>query len=613
MLIALAGAALATTPAVAGELVFEPVPVPQTDGEKATWRATSGATLDGRRFDLSFTPLLETGRAYGAGTLGRILTSEGKPVLDEDGKPLVSHYADFTSLLPVRGDVFAVTHFESLPSALYLSRLVRDRGTGRLATVETRPLNLGFIGGIHNPCAGVVTAWGTHLGGEEYPPDVRAIEAAQKAATPKALSRWVQRAARYHGMETARNGFDGFGSRYRPYRYGYPFEVTVRGWQDVRIVRHHAMGRFSHELAYVMPDRRTVYMTDDGDNGGFFMYLADRPGDLSAGRLWAARLEQTSPPGAADLAGNLSWIDLGHARSPGIAAAIERGTTFSDLFETADMSADGRCPPGFGAVNFIGDGERRAGECLKVKPGRDILASRLETRRFAALKGATTEFTKGEGITYDAARRQLYVSFARIERGMEDNADRARPGDRFDRGGPNHIRAAFNVCGMVAAIDVGRDDEVGSAHVGKRLSSLLAGRPDKSVPGNICALDTVAGPDNVVLIPEHDTLIVAEDSGDGHENDAIWAYDIGRKRLQRIMTMPWGAEASGIYWYPGLDGAGWLTAVVQHPFGDPDGPKPPSADPAHKAARIGLIGPFPAAKAARRDATGRDPPQAGKR
>lgn len=227
-----------------------------------------------------------------------------------------------------------------------------------------------------------------------------------------------------------------------------------------------------------------------------------------------------------------------------------------------------------------------------------------EKATWRATPGATTEFTKGEGITYDPARRRLYVAFARIERGMEDNADRAKPGNRFDRGGPNHVRAAFNVCGMVAAIEIGRDDRLGSARVGKSLGPLLAGRPDQSVPGNICALDAIAGPDNVVFIPEHDTLIVAEDSGDGHENDAIWAYDVGRRKLQRIMTMPWGAEASGIYWYPSLGGAGWLTAVVQHPFGDPDGPKPPSDDPAHRAAKIGLIGPFPATTAARRDLRG---------
>ncbi len=33
-----------------------------------------------------------------------------------------------------------------------------------------------------------------------------------------------------------------------------------------------------------MPDRRTVYMTDDGSNVGFFMFKADRPNDLSSGR-----------------------------------------------------------------------------------------------------------------------------------------------------------------------------------------------------------------------------------------------------------------------------------------------------------------------------------------
>jgi hypothetical protein len=44
--------------------------------------------------------------------------------------------------------------------------------------------------------------------------------------------------------------------------------------------------------AYVMPDRKTVYTTDDGANVGFFQFRADRPGDLSSGSLWAAKMTQ---------------------------------------------------------------------------------------------------------------------------------------------------------------------------------------------------------------------------------------------------------------------------------------------------------------------------------
>ena len=43
-----------------------------------------------------------------------------------------------------------------------------------------------------------------------------------------------------------------------------------------------------------MPDRKTVYTTDDGANVGFFQFRADRAGDLSSGSLWAAKMTQLS-------------------------------------------------------------------------------------------------------------------------------------------------------------------------------------------------------------------------------------------------------------------------------------------------------------------------------
>ena len=44
---------------------------------------------------------------------------------------------------------------------------------------------------------------------------------------------------------------------------------------------------------YVMPDKRTVYITDDSTNGMFLKFVADAAGDLSSGRLYAAKMTQT--------------------------------------------------------------------------------------------------------------------------------------------------------------------------------------------------------------------------------------------------------------------------------------------------------------------------------
>ena len=76
--------------------------------------------------------------------------------------------------------------------------------------------------------------------------------------------------------------------------------------------------------------------------------------------------------------------------------------------------------------------------------------------------------------------------------------------------------------------------------------------------------------------------------------------DMGTGRLTRIMTVPPGGEASGVYWHRNVNGHGYLTAIVQHPFAnnvEAKGAKLPSNDPKHRQGVVGVIGPFPVAKA----------------
>lgn len=47
-------------------------------------------------------------------------------------------------------------------------------------------------------------------------------------------------------------------------------------------------------------------------------------------------------------------------------------------------------------------------------------AAFLETRRYAAMPSATTEFNKFEGTTHDAADGKVYVVMSRVESGMSD-------------------------------------------------------------------------------------------------------------------------------------------------------------------------------------------------
>ncbi len=88
------------------------------------------------------------------------------------------------------------------------------------------------------------------------------------------------------------------GKMANPYRYGYMIEINnAASAEDEQLVKHYATGRLSHETAAIMPDNRTVYMSDDdsavyshetyntASGGVLFKFVADIAGDLSAGRL----------------------------------------------------------------------------------------------------------------------------------------------------------------------------------------------------------------------------------------------------------------------------------------------------------------------------------------
>jgi secreted PhoX family phosphatase len=316
-----------------------------------------------------------------------------------------------------------------------------------------------------------------------------------------------------------------------------------------------------------MPDRRTVYMTDDAHNTALLRFVAYRPGDLSSGTLYAAVWRQTSSKGAG--AATLDWIDLGHAKESVIAEAIARKTPFEALFERAIRSQDGQCPASFTWINT-----RFGAVCLKRQPGQAVPASRLETRRYAALQGASTEFRKMEGLTYDPAARRLFVAISVIDRGMEDRRHWGETDPAYDLGGLNHIRLPHNPCGAVYELPL---DEHYRA-TGMR--ALLQGQTVDDDPENSCDVDAIANPDNLTFITGHNTLIIAEDSGQGHLHDALWAYRQDKHQLTRLLTAPLGAEVTGSYYVPKINGWSYLMCTLQHP--------------SEGAALTGYLGPFPA-------------------
>ncbi len=565
-------------------------PFPSTDAQKRDVLTSPEVAIDGKKFPMSYRVLQRSGDVHG-GTFGLITNIDGEPVHAEDGSVDISPDTDFSSLLPVGGKLFSVTHFESRPGAMYVSELFQNAKTGELSVKSTHPINFANFGGIWVPCAGSVTPWGTHLGGEEYSPEARAFEGATET---RSLDSSVLAMTRYFKLDPKRDAnqdgkpdlkLDAVRAVFNPYSYGYPVEVRVSANGEAIPSKHYAMGRSNLELSYVMPDRKTAYLTDDGSDVGFYMFIADRASDLSSGRLYAMRWNQVDDANGGEA--DIEWLSLGHASAPEIRALIDKKHKFSDMFEAQKTDPKKHtCPAGFRFTRTDSAGS----ECLKLKAGQELAASRLETRRYAAYLGATTELRKEEGLTFDPDSSSLYVSISELSKGMTD-------GDKDEAGGPNHIRLPQNRCGGVYQLRVAPDATFGSDYVARSSKALIMGKPmsypeGSQFAGNTCSVNGLANPDNLSFIPGRRTLLIGEDTS-SHQNDVVWAYQLDTGKLSRILTTPYGSETTSVYVYPNIGGWSYIKAVVQHPYGESDQGKL-GPDLSNKRAYDGYLGPFPA-------------------
>ncbi|WP_288131865.1 alkaline phosphatase PhoX [Microbulbifer sp.] len=561
----------------ARSLSFTGVPAPATDSEKRQILASPKVEVDGEEYDLGFHTLLRSGDSVNGNVVfGQLVDAAGQPLYGEDGMLKVTDANEHTSLLPIGERLFSVSQMETRPGAMFLMELDQNPENGELSTKDLWQIDQSGVDGGWVHCAASVTPWNAHLASEEYEPDARSlpthIEAAENGYAAGMLDYYADPA------------------EWNPYYYGWNIEINVVAEGDAEptteLSKHYAMGRIAFELSYVMPDSKTVYMTDDGTNVGLYMFIADTAGDLTAGTVYAAKWNQTSGEGLGSA--DLEWISLGHASNDEIDAAVHGGdgqpaVTFDDIF---DVDAEG-------CVETATNGNT---ECLSVKPGMEKIASRLETRRYAALMGASTEFRKEEGVTFDPTGNKLYVAMSSVGAGMTDDS--------------GHIQIAVdNSCGAVYALDVAADSDIGSDYVATNMNGLIGGIPlteeteypaDSPFASYSCDADAIANPDNVTFITGYNTLIIGEDTGSGHQNDVIWSLNLdevdaddSKAGLTRIQTTPYGSETTSPYWYPNINGFGYLMSVIQHPYGESDGDKLAPGSLEHRA-YTGYVGPFPA-------------------
>lgn len=535
---------------------FVGMSAPSTNEERAKTYTAASVTVtysDGsvKTFPLSYKTLYYNTDVINGVTPGAVYDVNGNALKELNGTPYISATPDANSLMQIPGaqatgkggnPLYMVTHFEyiwldssgndmygKLPMTMALAAIDQDKADGALSMGMLKNIDMSGVYGLWIPCAGSLSPWNTHLGSEEYEPDARKAETDVTVLAPMNT---------YYGNTTAA----------RAYNYGVSPEVTVKADGTATVVKHYSMGRISRELNQVMPDNRTVYMGDDGTNVGLFMYIADKEKDLSAGTLYAARWTQTGSANAGTA--NLTWIRLGHAADAEI-KNLANTLKFSDIFETAEADTQG-----FTKIRANGTTDER----LKLKTGMEKAAAFLETRRYAAYLGATTEFNKMEGVTLNVKDKKVYIAMSYVDKGMKTDA--TAPTD--------HIQVPKLSAGAIyeLTLDKGRTDTAGNAissdYAAATMAGLVLGEDIAADEvGNTANPDKIANPDNLKFSEKMRTLFIGEDSG-MHVNNFLWAYNVDTKKLSRLMSLVSGAESTGLQVLDDLNGFAYIMSNYQH-------------------------------------------------
>lgn len=533
---------------------------------------------DGSKTDytLAYKPFFTTGDLVADGKGGKILAGgyfdiNNQPIIDKsklgqerqffsdcpDGSSLISFKQatgkDFTDAdkkaLGVTGNpVFHVVQFEYatrdqslasmnglLPSPIAILTLDQDPKTGHLSLVKYHNVDTSKVNGLWITCGASLSPWGTHLSSEEYEPDANNVAGTYLPVFSKNL----------FGDSTKGN----------PYHYGHLPEVTVNTDGTGSIKKHYCLGRISHELVQVMPDNRTALMGDDATNGGLFMFVADKEKDLSAGTLYVAKWKQTSGVGPG--AGDISWINLGHATSDEVKGWADK-YKITDLM---DVKTNDPLDASYTKIRFGGKNN-----WVKLVAGKEREAAFLETHRYAALVGASMGFTKMEGTTVNIKDKIAYSAMSYVQSSMIDKTtDIQVQGPKAGAVYAHTLKGSqVDTKGQLINSEwVSTHMEAPTGLVGEDLATADA-------LGNLANADKIANPDNIKFSENLRTLFIGEDSA-MHVNNFLWAYNVDTKVLSRILSTPAGAESTGLHAVDAVNGWTYIMSNFQHP-GDWESP-----------------------------------------
>jgi hypothetical protein len=447
-------------------------------------------------------------------------------VYDTSGKLMyVSNAPDFNGFVPMSANkAYLYTAWEGAgrDGASAVSRLTLNRsgGTWQADLAKSKMLDLSSIDGGFVMCSGVVTPWGTPLMAEEY--FYYGTEVWNHPDNHDADVRPGYKGGNDISYIKPKNMNDYLGRMSNPYRYGYMIEANnAASSGDPDLVKHYATGRLSHETAAIMPDMKTVYMSDD-DSGAYvgkkyntasggvlFKFVADTAGDLSAGTLYGAKLKQDSGSDPQTTGFDVSWVMLGHSNNARIAGWIAEydSVKISDYVEgqSSYVSNDdvNNWAEGRTGKDLNGDG--------KVGSYKDDRVAFLESRKAAAALGATNEWDKLEGVT--SSGNMVYVGSSALAYPMDKSWGHLNwATGKKDAANAAAIALDKESCGGVYAARTGADFNV------TRLDPYVIGKTE----GKRCDENIPANPDNILAMADG-SLLIGEDAGKKkHTLDMLW-------------------------------------------------------------------------------------------
>ena len=401
---------------------------------------------------------------------------------------LVSQKPDFNAFIPTNQDGtsgFLYTAWEDRPAGISQIEIQWDSTAEQWDVISSQMLNLSSINGGWVLCFGTVSPWGSPLFSEElYFDDTED---------------WNNVNYRYHQGQQLLASY--LGSYPNPYDYGFIVEMEDSDTNNPDLIRHYTMGRYSHENAQVMPDNKTVYLSDDGYDTVLYKFVADAPGDLSKGTLYAAKLIQDSTTDSSTTGFDVEWIELASSSNAEILNWIDDydGITTDDYIQGENSYITDK------EINDWAEG--RLNQDLNndgiIGYSLDDRVAFLETRKAAAAIGATNEWNKMEGVVFNPnAPEYVYMAMSNIDRAMTD--------------GQGDIDVSDNFCGIVYRMTMVDEWDI------NRIDPVIIGGPYTSSAQYECNNNNLAGPDNILVLNDG-SILVGEDTRK-HEYNTVWLW-----------------------------------------------------------------------------------------